>query len=108
MFQSADRKSYALYGLSRMHSDVLRLDVLEACGADTEGLIQGLLHEARRHDCEAMRFAMAECDSRGEVALAKGAKAGWNFDMMVRALDNESAPLAAERDQFRYFTLDYI
>jgi hypothetical protein len=77
---------YALLGLGKMHSETMRVDVLELCGDEPSEVLRCVEQFAARHGYRPIRWPLATSDLLREVAQAQKMIPGWDFDMLVRPL----------------------
>ena len=100
---------YALLGIGTMHSQTVRADVLEffASGGSEQSasqLLKCIFECAWRNGLRPVRWPLSVADPLTRDARSAGMIARWEFDMLVRKLDNSVQPIT---DNWCYSGADY-
>jgi ribosomal protein S18 acetylase RimI-like enzyme len=99
--------AFALLGVGMMHSQTMRVEVLEMIAPEDRaaGLLRAVAAAAMREGWTPIRLPLAVDDPNGAVARSLGFTAGWTFDVLMRSLDPD---VNVRLEKWRYAGIDYI
>lgn len=108
---------YAVLGIGKLYSETDRVDILELITAkedrhETDRLFKAVVTFGAHHTYHPIRWPLAKQDPNRAIVKHYGLRERWNFDFLIRRLNNKAADLIdlspQVRKNWRYLGIEYI